>query len=193
MPSPERAGPAAIIAAARALVEEGGLPALTMQGVAERVGVRAPSLYKRFRDRDELIRRVAESVADELGIRLRAAGAAVGDDPAVVLTALARALRDFAREAPEGYRLVFSPLSAAARPSLEVLAGSSAPVLEAAARLAGPEHALEAARTVTAWANGFLLMELGDAFRLGGDVERAYEWGLGRLVAALSPAAPAPR
>ena len=34
-----------------------------------------------------------------------------------------------------------------------------------------PEHGLEAARTVVAWANGFVGMELAGAFRMGGDVD----------------------
>jgi hypothetical protein len=61
-----------------------------------------------------------------------------------------------------------------------------APVLRVAAELAGPEHALEAARTVTAWANGFISMELAGAFNLGGDVDRAFEFGISCLTGALA-------
>ena len=43
-----------------------------MQAIAERVGVRAPSLYKRVRDRDALLRLIAEATIDELGDRLAA-------------------------------------------------------------------------------------------------------------------------
>jgi hypothetical protein len=43
-----------------------------------------------------------------------------------------------------------------------------------------------AARMFVAWAQGFVSMELAGAFRLGGDVEAAVEYGLERLTAALS-------
>ena len=68
----------------------------------------------------------------------------------------------------------------------EVLARSSASMLAVAAELSGPDHALDSARTLTAWANGFVSMELSGAFRLGGDVERAFEFGVHRLADALA-------
>ena len=54
MPTPERTSYAEIVAAGRDILEESGPTGLTMQSVAQRVGVRAPSLYKRVRDRDAL-------------------------------------------------------------------------------------------------------------------------------------------
>jgi hypothetical protein len=57
----------------------------------------------------------------------------------------------------------------------------SAPVLLIARDLAGADAALEAARLITAWATGFIDMELAGAFRLGGDIDRAFEFGLERL------------
>jgi hypothetical protein len=53
-------------------------------------------------------------------------------------------------------------------------------------QLVGEEAALEAARLLTAWATGFIQMELAGAFRLGGDVDRAFEYGLVRLRRALT-------
>ena len=70
--------------------------------------------------------------------------------------------------------------------SNDLLEATSAPLFAVAAQLVGPDQALEAARMVTAWATGFLTMELAGAFRLGGDVDAAFEYGLTRLAAAMA-------
>ena len=72
MPTPDRTSLQDIVEAGRDLVETGGAAKLTMQAVAERVGVRAPSLYKRVRDRDALLVLVAQATVDDLAQRLAA-------------------------------------------------------------------------------------------------------------------------
>ena len=71
------------------------------------------------------------------------------------------------------------------RPPAELNAAAAAPLVELAGRLAGPDQALEAARLITAFAHGFVSMELSGAFRLGGDVDAAYRYGVDVLVDAL--------
>ncbi|MGO4488536.1 TetR/AcrR family transcriptional regulator [Microbacterium sp. 2RAF4] len=173
MPTPERTSTEEIVAAGREILEVAGPSGLTMQAVAERVGVRAPSLYKRVRDRDALHTAVAAASIDALTARLEAAGDDIG--------ALAHAYRDFAHRHPEGFRLMFT--IAAPHDALE---RSVAPLLRAASAVVGEEDALDAARFFTAWATGFLQMELSGAFRLGGDVDRAFEYGLHRLTAGIT-------
>ena len=174
MPTPERTSVEEIVAAGREILEASGPQGLTMQAVAARVGVRAPSLYKRVRDREALLTAVATASIDALTARLEDAG----DD----LDALAHAYRDFAHDHPEGFRIMFT--TAAPHDALE---RSAAPLIRAAAALVGEDDALDAARLVTAWATGFLQMELSGAFRLGGDVDRAFEYGLRHLTDGLAP------
>ncbi|MFJ8893747.1 TetR/AcrR family transcriptional regulator [Leifsonia sp. NPDC102414] len=187
MPTPEKTSLAAIVAAGRELIERSGLDGLTMQAVAQRVGVRAPSLYKRVRDRRELLALVVAATLDDLTDRI----AATGDEPHPTrrLMAQADALRLFAHEHPVGFGLVFAA-HGTPRPEPTAVARSAAPLLDAVAALTGPENALEGARLVTAWANGFITMELGGMFGLGGDVERAWRWGLARIVASLTAVDP---
>ena len=54
------------------------------------------------------------------------------------------------------------------------------------ARLAGEASSLEGARTFVAWAHGFVSMELAGAFRLGGDLDAAYAFGVEAILAGVS-------
>jgi len=191
MPTPSRTSLEQIVAAGRALVTSGGVDALTMQAVAQRVGVRAPSLYKRVRDRSDLVRLVVEDALRELGATLDAA--ADTGDPARDLRALATEFRAFAHAQPNLFGLLFVSAADRSAPDSDLLARASSPVLRTAERLAGPNDALPAARTITAWAMGFVQMELAGAFQLGGDVQEAFDYGITRLAVALAskPAAAA--
>lgn len=190
MPTPDRTSLEEIVRAASDLLEVDGADGLSMRAVADRVGVRPPSLYKRVRDRDDLLRLVAESAVAQLATRLDAVAAAAQGDPRARLADLAGALRAFALERPAAYRLLFAPASPASRLAPETFAPATAALFAVVAELAGDDDALEAARTVTAWATGFIGMELAGAFRLGGDVDRAFAFGVARLGSALArPAA----
>jgi AcrR family transcriptional regulator len=181
MPAHSQTSTAAIVAAGRHLLEERGMDTLTMHDVADAVGVRAPSLYKRVRGRSDLLRLILEDVADELTSALDAA--ASSGDPVADLRAMAATYRRFAHSNPVAYTLLFAPHAVPGATARAVR--SSATFLRVVAEVAGPRHALPAARTIVAWAHGFITMELTGAFRLGGDVEQAWEFGLDRVLAAI--------
>lgn len=184
MPTPARTSVPEIVAAGRAILARDGLEGLTMAAVADRVGVRSPSLYKRVRDRSELVRLVTEDVLAEVGRELESA--ARTGDPAADLRELAAALRSFAHRDPHGHSLLFLPMPAEMAPDPGLFATASAPVLRVCEQLAGPDDALSAARTVTAWASGFLRMELSGGFQLGGSVDHAFAFGIDLLARALA-------
>jgi AcrR family transcriptional regulator len=181
MPAHSQTSTAAIVAAGRHLLEERGMDALTMRDVADAVGVRAPSLYKRVRSRSDLFRLVLEDVTDELTAVLDAA--ANSGDPVADLRAMVAAYRRFAYANPVAYTLMYAPNAASGATERSVR--SSATLLRAVTDVAGPQHALPAARTIVAWANGFITMELAGAFRLGGDIEQAWDFGLDRILTAV--------
>ena len=185
MPAAARTTLEEIVVAGQDLLEAGGTGALTMAAVAARVGVRAPSLYKRVRDRDDLLALVAVATVEDLSDRLAERAQRPGEDPHEVLVRLAHAFRAFAHDRPQGYGLIFGPLPEGARPGMDALERASAPILQVCAALVGEQQALDAARTVTAWANGFLTMELAGAFQLGPDLDRAFQYGLRVLARAL--------
>lgn len=186
-PAPARTSPDAIVAAARRILEADGLSAVTMRSVAEAVGVQGPSLYKRVPDHAALVRAVAEGVVTDLSRTL--ARATETDDPRVDLRTVALEYRAFVRRNPNGYRLLFADLPPGASPDPAHLAALGEPVVRAMARLAGGAAALEGARTLVAWAHGFVSMELAGAFRLGGDLEAAYAFGIESILAGVSVSA----
>jgi AcrR family transcriptional regulator len=182
MPAHAQTSTAAIVAAGRHLLEERGVDALTMHDVAVAVGVRAPSLYKRVSGRSDLLRLIVEDVTDELTAALDAA--AGSGDPVADLREMAAAYRGFAHTNPVAYMLMYAPHTPPG--AAERSARSSATFLRTVAELAGSQYALLAARTIVAWANGFIMMELAGAFRLGGDVEQAWTFGLDQVLAAIA-------
>ena len=183
-PARARTSIQAIVAAGRSLLEDGGVSAVTMLAVAERVGVRAPSLYKRVRNRNELLAAIASATLDDLNRELQPRGQ--DRDPAAGLRAVASAFRAFAHRRPREYELLFAALPADARAPANQNELASAPVIGLASRLVGDDRALNAARTMTAFVHGFISMELSGTFRLGGDVDGAFQYGLDVVVDALA-------
>ena len=161
-----------ILDAARELLVDGGIEAVTMRRIADRVGIKPPSLYKHFRDKRALeVLLIADTLAG-LAETLEAAGPALED--------VARAYRGFALENPQRYRLATErPLPRDdLPPGLE--ARAAAPILAA---LGDPELA----RAAWAFAHGMVVLEL--AARFPGDADLAAAWS--KAIAAFSAAAAA--
>ena len=192
-PAPARTSRDAILAAARLLLEEEGLDAVTMAAVAARVGVRAPSLYKHLRDRTELVSGVIAVAAAELTEELELALASAAADPPARVHAIASSYRAFARRSPRAAALMFADLGPGLPIPQAELARSARPVLEVAAALAGDDQALPAARALTAFVHGFTSMESAGAFRLGGDVDAAFGLGIDALIRGLGSTTPVHR
>jgi len=147
-----------------------------MRAVADAVGVKGPSLYKRIPDRAALLRIVAEGVTADLERTL--AIAAGSGDPGKNIRSTVLAYRAFVHANPNGYRLLFADLPAESLPDPGRLASLGGPLVDATRQIAGEPAALEAARTVVAWAHGFVTMELVGAFRLEGDLDTAFGFGI---------------
>jgi AcrR family transcriptional regulator len=183
LPTRPRTSTAQIVAAARHILETQGPDALTMLAVAHAVGVRGPSLYKRVRDRSELMRLIANDVFSELGAKLESA--VPRKTPREDVRAMACEYRAFAHANPRAYALLFSPVPEEWRVDPEVNQRVSALLLRPMAELVGERDALPAARTVVAWIHGFVSMELAGAFRLSGDLEVAFDYALERITAVI--------
>nr|WP_279590984.1 TetR/AcrR family transcriptional regulator [Modestobacter marinus] len=186
---------AAVVAAGADLADEVGFAVLTMGGLAERLGVRTPSLYRHVAGQEDLNRRIAalalEEAADAIGAAIQ--GRAGRD----ALRAAARALRDFVLAHPGRY---------AATIGLEPT-GPDDPVAQAAAQLLEPftavlrgydiapadtTHALRALRSVF---HGFATIEAGGGFQWATGTDESFDWlvDLVDLGLRARPAEPPPR
>jgi len=192
-PARARTSQAAIVAAARELLEAEGLQAVTMATVAARVGVKPPSLYKHVRDRAALLAALATDTTQELGRVLTLADEAPAAPPETRLRALAGAFRDFARRSPRATAMLFTDLGPGSHAPVEAAALAVRPLIELTTALVGPAGALPAARVLTAFAYGFTSMESAGAFRLGGDVDEAFGLGVAVLAEGLRTARPRSR
>lgn len=154
-----------------------------MQAVADRVHVRAPSLYKRLPNRAALISAIGDATVDDLARHIAPFGNDA--DAAEALRQMMAAVRTFAHANPRAYELIFMSQTDESRPAAERIAAASAPVVAVVERLVGHDRALHSARLVTAFTHGFISMELNGVFRLGGDLEEAFRHGVELVVGAL--------
>ncbi len=189
MPSPAKTTDTQIIAAARKLVERRGRDGFSMKDVAAAVGIRAPSLYSRFAHRAQILASVEIEYWRQLEREL--ARARTAGDPADALAAQARAYRAFAKAHPQGYGLMFDARAERTEEGTSARAGALAPTLPGFAALVARgdagDHArtLLAARVLTPFLHGFVSMELVGAFRLGGGLDEAFEYGVATILAGL--------
>jgi AcrR family transcriptional regulator len=157
-----------IVATARELVEEEGLDALSMRRLADRLGIRAPSIYKHLPDRAALEAALISATFEQQAALFEAALV----DAADPLAALAAAYREFARRHPELYRLMTERQLDRDRLTPGVEARAARPIVEA---LGGDR---DLARAVWAFAHGMTILELNDRFPPGADVDAAWRRGL---------------
>ena len=173
-----RAGlvPASVTEAGAALADEVGFAQLSMGLLAERLGVRTPSLYKHVDGLADLTHRIAVLAGTELADAIRDAtqGRSAGD----ALAAAAQAMRAYVKEHPGRYEAGNSarvtgpddPLIAAA----DRLLGSLAAVLRGYQLEAGQEiHALRMLRSLL---HGFATLEVAGGFQIDTDVNESFTW-----------------
>lgn len=173
-----RAGldPAAVVAAGAALADEVGLGNLTMGALAQRVGVRTPSLYKHVSGQEDLNRRIAvlalSEAADAVG------GAIQGYAGRDALSAAARAFRAFVVEHPGRYA---ATIGVEASGPDDPLAGAGRRLLDAFSAvlrgygIAEPDTA-HALRMLRSFFHGFATLEAGGGFRWSTDIDESLEW-----------------
>jgi AcrR family transcriptional regulator len=156
-----------IVDAARELLEAEGPEGLSMRRVAERIGIRAPSIYKHLPDKEALEAALISAGFVECADAFEAA-ARGAEDP---LAALARAYRDYAVRHPHMYRLMTDRPLARERLAPGVEARAAAQIVEA---VGDPDGA----RAMWAFAHGMTILELNGRFPPWADLDAAWEQGI---------------
>ena len=176
---------ASVVAAGADLADEIGFADLTMGQLAERVGVRTPSLYKHVASQDDLNRRIAARALNEAA---DAIGAAIqGRSGRDARQATARALREFLLARPGRYTAAIGVK----------FAGPDDPVVLAETRGVGPFIAVlrgynippaDTTHALRSIFHGFATIEAGGGFQWGTATDESFEWPIDLVDLGLRPA-----
>jgi AcrR family transcriptional regulator len=165
-----------VVASAAGLADEIGFHGITMGLLADRLGVRAPSLYKHVGGLADVQHRLATLAMTELGevIRDAVAGRAGRDALAAMLTAL----RGYVGAHPGRYAATVG--AEFTGPDDPLLAAGTRVINSIAAVLRGygigeaeMNHAI---RTIRSTMHGFAMLEASGGFQWDADPEESFEW-----------------
>jgi AcrR family transcriptional regulator len=176
-----------VLRAAAELADSEGAERLTLGRLAQRLGVRTPSLYNHVAGLPDVQRELALSAKRSLGVRLARAAAGKTSDEAVL--ALAQAFRAFIVEHPASYALtvraslVDRPEDREMQAAEEEIVAVALAVLESYG-LKG-EKAVHAVRGLRSVVHGFTTLELAGGLGLPLDADESFRVACRMLVAGL--------
>lgn len=156
------------------MVAELGLAQLTLAGLAGRLGVKQPSLYKHIASIAELRRGVAILALDDLGgTLLRAAAGRSGADAVV---GMSRAYRDWALENPALYEASqLMPTAGDEEHEAATLAVVDTVANVLVAYGLDGDDSVDAIRAFRSMLHGFVTFEAMGSFAMSADVNRSFE------------------
>lgn len=171
-----RAGltPQKVIAEAAAVVDQAGWDKLTLAAVADRLGVRLPSLYKHIASLTALRQGVAALATRQLADTLT--HAALGRSGSQALFAVANAYRDYARTHPGRYQ---ATIRAPGPDDTGHVAAAGAVLNVVLAVLTGygitGNDAIDVTRALRAALHGFVTLETAGGFGMPQDIDRSFD------------------
>jgi AcrR family transcriptional regulator len=180
------AGPA-VVATAADLADEVGFANLTMGLLAERLGIRTPSLYKHVDGLADLQHRIAVLAMTQLGDLVR--DAIGGHSGRAALAALATAFRRFVTDHPGRYNATVGAVVNGPDDPLHLAGGRVLEAIAAVLRGYGipadqTDHAL---RTLRSLLHGFATLQAAGGFQWSADPDETFEWLIGFVDRGLRP------
>lgn len=164
----------AVVEAAAKLVDEEGIAQLTLARLAERLGVRTPSLYNHVAGLPGLKHELALYCLRELIDRVTRA--TVGRSHEEAIFAFAYAYLFYARETPGRYALTLAPDPDDRE--VQQLAGQLVEIVQAvlAPYHLSEEDSIHAIRALRSIVHGFISLEGTGGFRMSVDVDASFRW-----------------
>jgi AcrR family transcriptional regulator len=176
-----------VVAAAAGLADEAGFGAVTMGLLADRLGVRPPSLYKHVGGLADLQHRLATLAMTEFGEVIR--DAVQGRAGMDALAAALNAARAYVTAHPGRYAATTG--AGFTGPDDPLLAAATRVIDTIAAVLRGygisedeMDHAI---RTIRCTMHGFAMLEASQGFQWSGDPDESFDWMIRFLDRGLRP------
>lgn len=183
-------GPASVTQAAAELVDEIGYDRLSMGLLAERLGIKAPSLYKHVNNQADLAHRIAVLAMTELADAIR--DAIQGRAGSEALIAGAHAMRLYVLKHPGRYAAGNAAIITG--PDDPLIAASGRVVDSWAAMLHGyrldPAQEVHALRMLRSLLHGFASLEAIGSFQRSTDIDDSLTWMLGFIDQGLTAGRP---
>jgi len=174
MPYPSQVNQEQIIQVAREKIKKDGVEKLSLAKLAADLGVRAPSLYRYFKNKEALLQAVNLQTTREMFAAMEG-GRLSSDLPDARLTRVAEAIRDFAHQNSQLYTMAMTAEVGVTRPDEESLIRMVLPLQNIMAELCGQAQSLTAIRGLFALVHGFIMLELHGQLQRGGDLHQAFQ------------------
>src|SRR5438105_1982589 len=176
---------ASVVEAAAKLVDEEGIEQLSLGRLAERLGIRTPSLYNHVTGLTGLKHDLALYCMRDLLDRVRLA--TIGKSDAEAIIALADAYRTYAREMPGRYALT----QRAPDPGDQAVIAIAQQIVDVCRAVLAPyklgeENAIHAIRGLRSIVQGFISLELAGGFGMPIDMDASFHWLIDLYIAGLS-------
>jgi AcrR family transcriptional regulator len=177
-----------VLQVAQEIADADGLDAVTLAAVAERIGVRSPSLYAHVKGLDDLRRRLALRAAEAMANAFRAA--AKDKEGLAAMRALIHGYRIFASHHPG----LYAAAQRAVRPGEDdelyrSLAAVAAPVVGALAEAGVPTgERIHLTRGIRAALHGFAELERNAGFGMPESIDESFDRLADLLIAGVQQA-----
>lgn len=172
MPYPSQIDKTAIVVQARAMIERDGVEALSLAKLASALGVKAPSLYRHVKNKARLLEEVSFLTFQLLIEAMNAAAPTEEDSPTERLLLQCNAFRRYAHANPRTYVLAYTSTERGDEAQLVQLV---LPFQQTMAHIISEEKSLTALRGLLALMHGFVMLEIHQQLRRGGDLNQTFD------------------